>query len=178
MLIGTLVAWMALIVASGAFAAMAFPAVRDLSPVVPSMPVMTESHWKVVAGIPAQRNFRLVQAAGWGLGMCSIALAIGCRGRAGVAAVVQWAAHLLAVASLGILQVVVMNPLDRVGSRLHDALRRGDLEASQALDREFAAIHGLATPLMSFMLVSIALAAGTILWRGVRPSSGPQGNAS
>ncbi len=169
--IGSLVAWSVLVVASGAFAALAFPAVRDLAPVVPSMPVMTEFHWKVVAGVPAQRNFEVVQAAGWGLAACSILLSLACRGKPGFVAGVQWTAHLVAAGMLAVLQVVVMNPLGSLGVDLHEAMRRGDLDASMALDREFASIHALATPMMTAMLVAIATVMVAALIRTPRSSS-------
>lgn len=169
-LIGTLAAWMALVVASGAFAAMAFPAVRDLAPVIPSMPIMTESHWKVVAGVPAQRNFEVVQAAGWLLGACSILLALACRGRPGFLAFVQWCAHLGAIAMLAFIQFEVVNPMNDLSARLHEAMRRGDLDAAHAIDRVFKAIHGFATPLMSVMVVVILVAMVVALIRTARPS--------
>ncbi len=170
-LIGTLAAWMALVVASGAFAAISFPAVRELSPLVPSMPVMSESHWKVVAGVPAQRNFRLVQAAGWALGIGSVLLALGCRGMRGPLAAVQWISHATAIALLAATQFIVMGPLDRLGFDLHEAMRRGDLEASLAIDRDFTAIHRLATPMMSAMLVALLLVAVAGLMRAPRPAA-------
>ena len=177
-LIGTLVAWITLVVASGAFAAVAFPAVRDLAPLVPSMPVMTESHWKVVAGMPAQANFRLVQAVGWVLGLASMLLALGCQGSKGLGAAAQWISHAAAIGLLLANQLAVMDPLDRLGSELHAAMRRGDLEAAMELDRQFSTIHRLATPMMSAMLVAIALVTIIVFLRARRLVRDDGGSAS
>lgn len=166
--IGALVAWGVLVVASGLFAAIAFPAARELAPVVPSMPVMTESHWRVVAGVPTQRNFEVVQAAGWGLAACSILLALACRSKPGFPAVIQWISHLAAVAMLAVIQFEVVNPLRAMSHRLHEAMRRGDLADAQAIDRDFRAIHAFATPMMSVMLAAIAVAAIVALVRAPR----------
>lgn len=175
--IGALVAWATLVIASGLFAALAFPAVRELAPVVPSMPVMTESHWKVVAGVPAQRNFEVVQAAGWVLAAGSIFLSLLCTGGRGLAAGIQWTAHAVAVGLLAAIQIAVMSPLNSLGDRLHEAMRRGDLDASLALDREFSAIHSLATPMMSAMLVAISIVMVVALIRTPRsPSTSTAGN--
>lgn len=175
--IGALVAWVTLVTASGLFAALAFPAVRELAPVVPSMPVMTESHWKVVAGVPARRNFEVVQAAGWVLAAGSIILSLLCTGGRGLAAGIQWTAHAVAVGLLAAIQIAVMNPLNSLGGRLHEAMRQGDLDASLALDREFSAIHALATPMMSAMLVAISIVMVVALIRTpCSPSTSSTGN--
>jgi hypothetical protein len=165
-----LAAWGVLVVASGLFAAIAFPAVRELAPVVPSMPVMTESHWRVVAGVPTQRNFEVVQAAGWGLAACSIMLALACRSKPGFPAVIQWLSHLAAVAMLAVIQFEVVNPLRAMAGRLHEAMRRGDLADAQAIDRVFKSIHAFATPMMSVMLAAIAVVAIVALVRTPRAS--------
>ncbi len=145
--------WMASILFSGLFAAVAFPGVKELAPVAPSMTILQDQHWRLIAGHVAQRVFTICCGLELALFLASLLLAR----LAGGASPLRWLL-LVAAGSLRLyVTLMLVLPMNRLAAQILDAARAGDSAQATALQARFDPMHAQATPLMSVMLLCLAL---------------------
>ena len=157
-------AWVTTIFMSGLAAATIFPALKQLDPSIPSMSVLREMHWKILAGVPAQKIFVICQFTEYLFcGLSLIGAGLAGRGTNSLRlSLARWACHLLATALLVWIGARIITPLVGLFIAIRQAATNGDAATAMSLDAEFAVLHARATPLMGAMgilvLVTLFLA--------------------
>lgn len=162
----TLVLWLASLIAGGAMAAALFPWMKQLEPVLPGFSAYSGEHWKLGAGLIAQRFF----AAGDMAQLVCACLCVVChalvmideRGRASPAKREMFAQSALVGVPwlLVAYEVFILGPRMTANFRsLVAAARAGDNDAARVHQSAFSSDHPTAT----MVLVSTACAVLVLL---------------
>lgn len=158
----TLGLWLGVIAMSGAAAAILFPTIKELDPLLPEYTAYTGEHWRLAAGLPAERIFLVADIAGF---VCSFlaAATFGCLAtffrlpvkspttisRAFVLAV--------ALACFASNLIIIRPQMNSALNTYRAAALRGDNQAALTHQQAFADLHPIASNLMIALLVSVLL---------------------
>lgn len=161
--------WLGALGMAGVTAAVLFPTMRELDPVLPAFGAYTGAHWSLAAGHGAAKVFAVsefVQWAAGGLALATLVVSFLARKRAGIGIGVPGAirAGMIAVAvGLTLYQAAVLGPrMDRNMHAYWDAARAGESETALAHKAAFDADHPRASRVLTqtFSAVAIALVIG------------------
>lgn len=157
--IASTAAWIVTILMSGLAAGLIFPAMKQLDPGIPSIGVVREMHWKILAGHPAQKIFNVSQSVEYVLCIISLLAATFAPGteRKSMLTIVRWACHLAAAGLLIWIGARLISPLNELFTALRAAAAAGDAGRTMELDATFAGLHGKATPAMGTMAALVAM---------------------
>ncbi len=160
--------WLTVVVASGAVAGILFPSIHTLRPIVPSVAILKDDHWKLIAGYPAQTVFMIARNGGIALCLISVALAWMNRGlNSGVIGKVRLVSH--AAAALTLISFCVLTA--RMNSTLAEqraALFAGDEPLSLNLEAKFSQLHPVSTTILSTLAILLLTTLVTTIIAGSR----------
>jgi hypothetical protein len=153
-------AWIVTILMSGLAAGLIFPSLKQLDPGIPSIGVVREMHWKILAGYPAQKIFNVCQSVEYVLCIVSIFAAIFAprSQRKSAITLVRWTCHLAAAGLLIWIGAKLIAPMNELFTALRAAATAGDAARTMELDTTFGGIHAKATPAMGTMAALVAVA--------------------
>jgi hypothetical protein len=159
--------WLGAIVMTAVFAAIIFPAMRALDPVLPGYAALDGGHWRIAAGQVAARAFRVsdaVEAGALVVGVASFGAQLRRRGAGGRFSASARTVVLAALAAVTVFHVFVLGPRMARNSRVYwESARAGDLVAAERARGAFEADHPVATRLMGtegvLLLLGIGLSA-------------------
>ncbi len=155
-----------LIGATGAAAAIAFPAVRDLDPAVPGLDAIGD-HWMIVAGSVMAPVFSIVvAAAGVAVAFATLLWVLQVlRGRsASRALVTRGVALLLTLAVAGYTQIILIPRMDTNFAGFLAAARSGDEAETRRLRDAFDADHPTSSRSLGAVFALSLLSAGLTVW--------------
>jgi len=140
----------AVVAMTGVVAAVVFPTVRDLGPVLPDHAAYTGPHWSLVAGVVAERVFRI--------GMLIIGFALAGASLGVLGLTIRSPQRRLPIARAGLLIATVglflahagwLQPrMNRAADAYRAAARVGDNQAAGDAKAEFDAMHPTASRLI------------------------------
>lgn len=150
---------------AGATAAILFPTMRELDPVLPAFAAYPDPHWLIAAGEPAAKVFAFSAVVQWvaaGVAIASLGFVMLARVRAGIGLTIgAWGrvAMVLCAAGLVLYQAAVLAPrMDRNMHAYWDAARAGQLESAAEFKRAFDADHPRASRNMSQTFAAVGIA--------------------
>ncbi|CAN5743394.1 hypothetical protein BH11PLA1_BH11PLA1_06950 [soil metagenome] len=164
--------WLGVLIATGAFAAVTFPLVRDLAPVLPSHAAYTGEHWRLVAGRVANRAFGVSDSIQMVCIVVSLAAGIIAYVRpAGLVCAVPrrgWSLVILGVATLIFLGWIVFLrvPMAVYLDKYWMFAERGNMESAAVFQGYFAQLHPYATNLLVALTLLVLSAFITAAWPG------------
>lgn len=126
--------WLGALVTVGGIAAVAFPTMKALSPILPGFRVPEQDHWSIAAGHVMNPAFFAVMIAGIALGFVSL---IAWRGMGMLRRAIAVLSLVLAVGTLAGLGLPMRTHLDDYWS----AAQAGEIEAAAAAKSSFDALH-------------------------------------
>lgn len=153
-------AWIVTVLMSGLAAGLIFPSLKQLDPGIPSIGVVREMHWKILAGYPAQKIFNVCQSVEYALCIVSLFAAVFAPGaqRKSITTIIRWSCHLAAAGLLIWIGARLIAPMNELFTSLRAAATAGDAARTLELDATFGAIHAKATPAMGTMAALVAVA--------------------
>ena len=167
--IGALGVWTGALLMTGAAAAVAFPTMRDLDPLLPAYGAYPQDHWSIAAGHIMRRVFGI---SDWTQLFCAgaVALTLGIEialagwKKLGMAWRVRGAVMLAAIACAAYSALVLAVRMNGQLDVYWEAARTGDIETAQSVKAAFDQGHVLARQLMTatFALVAAALVTSAI----------------
>jgi len=171
--------WLAVVIGSGAAAAVLFPTMRDLDPHLAAFAAYEGPHWRLAAGRVAATLFSLADRAQVPLAVLALVgaapLLLAVRKRR-VAACVSAAALAVALASL-VFQLTVLRPrMDAALEHYWRAAEAGDTTLAREHADAFAQDHPVASRSRSTCAgaLLIALVASSVFATASRPAAEPQ----
>lgn len=173
--------WLGILIATGAAAALVFPAMKALDPTLPAYAAFDRPHWTLAAGHVAERYFRAsdgAQVALAGVAWLTLPIAPVCFGRQRRMAIVRVALVSALSASLA-WQLLSLRPrMDLHLAAYRAAAIAGETDRAEGERAAFAALHPTATRAMATnaALALLALAAGALdVARPRRDDDAPEG---
>jgi hypothetical protein len=143
--------WLGALLTVGGIAAVAFPTMKSLAPVLPGFRVPVEDHWSIAAGHIMNPSFFAVMIAGIVLGATAL---LAWKGIGTLRRIVTLLALLLAVGTLVGLGLPMRANLDLYWS----AARAGETEAAAQSKAKFDALHPWSSRAMGTQAGLVALA--------------------
>lgn len=162
--IGALGVWAGALLLTGAAAAVAFPTMRDLAPLLPKFAAHPDDHWSIAAGHIMRRVFSI---SDWAQIACALVVlatlaaelfTVGWK-RLGMAWRVRGAIALVAAQCLAYSALALAPRMNGLLDVYWEAARSGDIAAAQDAKAQFDRDHVLARRMMTgvFALVVAAL---------------------
>lgn len=156
------------VVLSGVVAALTFPALKRLAPVLPGFLTPPEDHWRIAAGHVA---FRVFAVSGWVqlacLAAAGAALAIAAR-RAFRENLIHWFILSLLALVIGYNGAILMPRMTDNLQRYWHASQSGDLSLAASSQQAFDADHPRSTRLLVSLSLLVALGVILAAWRPVQ----------
>ncbi len=156
----TMALWLGAVLMTGAAAAIAFPAMRELSPALIEFAGHEQDHWSIVAGHTMMPVFRVLDFATLALAAVALVLsAITLTTRSGKFGRSIWIAALLGAALLGGHHALVRSPA--MATTVHaywDAARAGNTDEAAQHKEVFDAAHPVASRVLKAESALLALA--------------------
>lgn len=139
------------VVMSGIFAAVLFPTMKRMDPVLPEFATYTGEHWRVAAGRIASLIFLISSWMQGGLLAASLAALLPSSLRARHSRV---RLAVIAVTTLLLLVVIgtIFLPLQHMLHEYWNFAKQGDMERASMIQKRFDALHKFATPSMLALL--------------------------
>lgn len=160
--------WTGVLAMTAAAAAVTFPTVKSLDPIVPALDPASRPHWLYIAGKVASGVFRISNVA---QAVCAllalVAVACLCRSReAGprTRRSVSLYATGLAVAIVAWYTLILWPRMRENLYTYWDNLNAGKLEAANAAEKAFTADHPLSSTLLQTLLVVVLIALVSGVW--------------
>ncbi|MFG0259132.1 MAG: hypothetical protein ACF8LK_02175 [Phycisphaerales bacterium JB041] len=160
---------------TGVVAAVVFPTVRDLGPVLPDHATYTGPHWSLVAGVVAEGVFRI--------GFVVVGAALGGALLSVIALAVQRGERRLPVVRLALLVVTLglflthaawLQPrMDRAATEYRDAAGLGDNAAASEAKARFDAMHPTASKLIGATTIAAPLLFVGSAWAATQSGASP-----
>ena len=168
----TMALWLGAVLMTGAAAAIAFPEMRELGPVLPAFAGHEPEHWSIAAGhvmLPIFGVLDYATLALSGLAVVFTGLSIrSCAGRAGIA---LWLVGLIGATALGGHHALVRSPEMREDAHAYwEAAREGDEETAARRRVEFETAHPVASNILK--AESGLLFLGVVGWSLTRTRDG------
>ncbi len=159
--------WLGILIATGAAAALVFPAMKALDPTLPAYAAFDRPHWTLAAGHVAERYFRasdVAQVALAGIAWLTLPIAAAVFGPRRSLPIIR--VGLVGALSVSLAwQLLSLRPrMDLHLSAYRAAAIAGESEFAEAERAAFAALHPAATRAMAInaAVVLFALAAGAV----------------
>lgn len=172
--------WLGLVLMTGVAAAIAFPQMKDLAPVLPEYAGHEEHHWSIAAGHVMLPTFRVLDYATLALAVLSVVFAGVCiRACTGRLAITLWLVGLLGASAVGGHHALVRSPQMQDNAHAYwQAMRNKDEDPSVvysyrvdfALDHQFASYALMAEAALLFLAL-VGWAATPLLPRQPEPES-------
>ena len=158
----SLALWLGAVLMTGAAAAIAFPAMRDLAPALAQFPAHPEDHWSITAGHVMLPVFRVLDFATLALSSVAVVCTgLSVRACTGRVAIALWLVGLVGAGGIGVHHALDRSPhMDALATAWWDAASDGDEATAQAKKQAFDDLHPVASAALKAESALLLLAIG------------------